>query len=149
MSSRSGFVVVFFFFGLIFLILAGVFPLDAFKTLYDFDTFVIFAFKTNTFLTFLLWSGAGVSWEAILFLSWAALACLGVSWGRLGASWGRLGDVLGGRLRPPWVALRASWAALGRLGGVLGAFGGVLGCLGDGLGRKYAQCCAVICSCLE
>ena len=84
------------FFSLIFLILAWVFPLDAFKTLYDFDTFVIFAFKTNTFLTFLLWSGAGVSWEAILFLSWAALACLGVSWGRLGASWGRLGVVLGG-----------------------------------------------------
>ena len=36
-------------FWLIFLILAGVFPLDAFKTLYDFDHFVIFAFKTNTF----------------------------------------------------------------------------------------------------
>ena len=42
-------VVVLLLFWLVFLIIAGVFPLDAFKTLYDFDHFVIFVFKTNTF----------------------------------------------------------------------------------------------------
>ena len=50
MRPRWGFVVVLFLFWLIFLILAGVFPLDAFKTLYGFDHFVIVAFKINTFL---------------------------------------------------------------------------------------------------
>ena len=39
MTPRGGPVVVFFLFSLIFLILAGVFPLDAFKTLYIFDMF--------------------------------------------------------------------------------------------------------------
>ena len=133
-------VVVLFLFSLIFLILAAVFPLDAFKTLYIFDMFT-----KNVIL-------AQVSplHAALGCLGGASCGVLGVSWGRLGPPWrvlgclgaalGRLGVVLGmswGRLRPPWVALRASWAALGRPGGVLEGFGGVFGCTGAGLGRKY------------
>ena len=56
-------VVVLFLFWLIFLILAGVFPLDAFKTLYGFYNFVIFVFKTNTFFNIFTsersWCGLG------------------------------------------------------------------------------------------
>ena len=49
MTPRIGGLLFFLLCWLILLILAGVFPSDAFKTLYDFDHFVIFAFETNTF----------------------------------------------------------------------------------------------------
>ena len=123
---------------------------------------LVFAFKTNTFLTLFDFLGLGIPKKLVKpmknqhFCFWdlpsrskklvkpmknhhfCVLGCLGLSWVVLGRPRGVLG-VSWGLLGPSWGVLGAAWGVVGRLGGVLVGSWGRLGTSWGRLGASWVR----------